>query len=186
MPICRSGPSGGKVRKSGMRTEKERIVVPFIGGQFFPPRDQIDIFRQAEVVMLDLFGRTQQTRREPPRQRGFPQTVQPREKHASAGCVPARSCLRAWSARAGCPRNSQTRSCNASRMRARHFANRCAPVDHHETFRFRFGQREIAPSDALVEGRALLVDTRFRVPGPCVPPLRAAPGWFRDRYRSAA
>ena len=48
-----------------------------------------------------------------------------------------------------------------------------APVDHDEAIRFALGQRQVAPPDPLVKRRALLVDARFRLPHPLIPPFRA-------------
>lgn len=64
-----------------MRTEEERIVIPFIRGQFLPGLDQFYVLFEAEIVVLDPAGRAEQTRDESPRERGFAQPLQPREKH---------------------------------------------------------------------------------------------------------
>ena len=87
------------------------------------------------------------------------------------------------SERAGCPRSSQTRAANASRIASRHFADRRAAVDHDESLRLARGQRQIAVAHPLMEGGAFLVDARFGLPGALVAPSARAPGWSRDRYR---
>ena len=65
--------------------------------EVFRARDQIRVLRQAEIVLLDLFGRSQKPRRETPGERGFAEPLESRKEHRLRIFAPARSCFRARS-----------------------------------------------------------------------------------------
>ena len=145
-----------------MRGEEQRIVIALVGGQFFARRDQRRVLRQAQIVVLDLFGRSAAAGRRNAGPASPCPGLPARRTAWSAECAPARSCLRAWSARAGCPRNSQTRPPAPPESARALRRSRARPSITMKRSGSARGQRQIALAHALVKRRAFFVDARFR------------------------
>ena len=71
------GREGDEIR---VRGEQQRVFVALVRGPLFAGGDGFQVVRQAEIVLLDLFGVPEQPRAQPPRQRGFADAFRPGEQ----------------------------------------------------------------------------------------------------------
>ena len=122
MEICRSGPSGQNVTKSGCEENSSGSSPRFSLGHFSRSAITSRFASQAEVVRLDFLRVIQQSRREAPRQRRFTDAFRPCQQDGLRDALALDHLLAAPEPSPRCRRSYRT--CRSERLKR---STPCAP-----------------------------------------------------------